>query len=507
MNARFQNLFIATLSLCLLQKTVKAQSVGIFEGHGDVGNVLHHGSAAYNPKTGDYLLSGSGANIWGSSDEFQYAWRKLKGDFILQTRVKFIGSGVDPHRKLGWMVRKTLEGNSPSVNATVHSDGLASLQYRKEAGGEMEESKFDVQAPDVIQLERKGSRYTMSVAHSGELFVTQEISAVALGDDVYVGLFLSAHNKDVVEKASFDNVRVVVPAKETLVPYREYIGSHIELYELASGKRTIIYSEPGSLQAPNWMKNGKSLLYNSNGLIYQLDLKKRTPVQLNTGEVKSNNNDHVLSFDGKMLGLSSTSPDKKYNSVVYTVPSTGGIPKQITPTDPSYLHGWSPDKKYLLYTGQRNGEFDIYRMPAEGGEEVRLTTAPGLDDGSEYSPDGNYIYFNSVRSGRMQLWRMKADGSGQTQLTHDTLNNWFPHVSPDGKSIVFLSFGNDVKPDDHPFYKHVYLRMMPVEGGEPKVLVYLYGGQGTINTPSWSPDGKQFAFVSNADLHIENKND
>jgi Tol biopolymer transport system component len=181
------------------------------------------------------------------------------------------------------------------------------------------------------------------------------------------------------------------------------------------------------------------------------------------------------------------------------VPVEGGVPRQITPVGPSYLHGWSPDGKWLTYTGQRNNEFDIYVIPANGGKEIRLTTAPGLDDGSEYSPDGKYIYFNSVRSGSMQLWRMKSDGTEQKQLTSDEYNNWFPHVSPDGQRIVFLSFMKDVKPEDHPFYKHVYLRMMPASGGEPKVVAYLYGGQGSINTPSWSPDGKRFAFVSNSD--------
>ncbi|HEV7331578.1 MAG TPA: biopolymer transporter TolR [Flavisolibacter sp.] len=480
-----------------------AQSTGIFEGQKDIGPVLHKGTVTYDKNSGEYRVSGSGANIWGNTDEAHLVWRKLKGNFILQARAKFVGKGVDPHRKLGWMIRQSLEPNAASVNAAVHGDGLASLQYRKDAGAAIAESKFNTLAPDVIQLERRGNTFIMSVAKSGDLFTVQQVENSSLGDDVYVGLYVCAHNKNVVEKAVFDNVRIVVPAREGLVPYREFLGSSIEIFDVATGKRKVVYSEPASLQAPNWTLDGKALLYNKDGLIYRLDLKTKTVSTVNTGEVKNNNNDHVISFDGKMLGLSSTSPDKKYNSVVYTVPITGGIPKQITPIGPSYLHGWSPDGKWLTYTAQRGGDFDIYKIPSGGGEEVRLTTSPGLDDGPEYSPDGAYIYFNSVRSGRMQLWRMKPDGTGQTQLTNDTLNNWFPHLSPDGKSMVFLSFQNDVKPDDHPFYKHVYLRMMPVSGGEPKVVAYLYGGQGTINTPSWSPDSKKFAFVSNSDLLLE----
>ncbi|MDQ3277391.1 MAG: biopolymer transporter TolR, partial [Bacteroidota bacterium] len=442
-------------------------------------------------------------NIWGTADGFHFAWRKLKGNFILQTRAKFLGKGLDPHRKLGWMIRRTLDSSSATVNAAVHGSGLASLQYRKRDGEELAETKFQLQAPDVIQLERRGTKFLMSVARFGEPYTVQEIADIEVGDSVFVGLYVCSHNNGVVEKAVFNNVRIVVPAKENLQTYREFIGSSIEIYDIATGKRRVVYSEPASLQAPNWTLDSRSLIYNKNGLIYRLDLATKAVAQINTGEVKNNNNDHVISFDGKMLGLSSTSPDRKYNSVVYTVPLSGGAPKQITPIGPSYLHGWSPDGRWLTYTGQRNGEFDIYKIPSQGGEEVRLTTTPGLDDGSEYSPNGKYIYYNSVRSGSMQVWRMKPDGTEHTQLTNDGFHNWFPHPSPDGKSLVFLSFQNDVKADDHPFYKHVYLRTMPIDGGNPKVVVYLYGGQGTINTPSWSPDSKRFAFVSNSDLLLE----
>jgi Tol biopolymer transport system component len=206
----------------------------------------------------------------------------------------------------------------------------------------------------------------------------------------------------------------------------------------------------------------------------------------------------VLSFDGGMLAISHHSAEHGNQSLVYTVPTTGGTPKLVTPNGPSYLHGWSPDGKYLVFTGGRNDQFDVYRIPASGGEEERLTTHEALDDGPEYSPDGKHIYFNSTRSGRMQLWRMNADGSEQVQVTNDEFNNWFPHLSPDGREIVFLSYLPDVDPSDHPFYQHVYLRKMPIAGGEPQVIAYIYGGQGTINVPSWSPDGRMVAFVSNS---------
>jgi len=130
----------------------------------------------------------------------------------------------------------------------------------------------------------------------------------------------------------------------------------------------------------------------------------------------------------------------------------------------------------------------------DGGEETRLTTAPGLDDGPDYSPDGQYIYFNSERTGAMQIWRMKPDGSQQEQVTSDDYNNWFAHPSPDGKWIVFLSYDKSVT--GHPENKDVTLRLMPAKGGKIETLAKLFGGQGTMNVPSWSPDSKQIAFVS-----------
>lgn len=477
-----------------------AQEVGIFTGHGDVGQGVKPGSAHYLADMGQYVISGAGYNVWGDHDEFQFVWKKMTGDFILHTRAVFVGAkGVEEHRKVGWMVRKDLDGKAPHVNAVVHGDGLTSLQFRRTSGAVTEEIKAKMTHADIIELERKGRSYIMRVAKYGETFITEQISDIDLGDEVYVGLFVGSHNADVLETGVFTNVRISVPAWSGLVPYKDYLGSQIELLELASGKRDIIYTSPNSLQAPNWTLNGKDLIYNSGGLIYRLPLQSLKPELIPTADVKNNNNDHVLSFDGNSIGLSSA-VQQSGGSVIFTVPLAGGTPKQITPRGPSYLHGWSPDGKKLLFTGQRNNEFDIYEVPSGGGKEVRLTTAKGLDDGSEYSPDGKYIYFNSNRTGDMRIWRMKADGSEQEAITDGEYHDWFPHVSPDGKWIVFVSFLKDeVKPDDHPFYKHVYLRLLPVnKPGKPKVIAYLYGGQGTINTPSWSPDSKRIAFVSNS---------
>lgn len=276
------------------------------------------------------------------------------------------------------------------------------------------------------------------------------------------------------------------------------VTSILEILDVATGRRTVVKEFPFRMEAPNWTPDGKWLVYNSGGKLYKLSPEgTNEPVEINTGFAVRCNNDHVISADGKQIAIShGTKEDGR--SRVYTLPFEGGTPTLLTPLAPSYLHGWAPDKKYLAYCADRKGNFDVYIIPAEGGEEIRLTTAEGLDDGPEYSPCGEYIWFNSVRSGLMQVWRMKADGSEQTQMTFDeTRNSWFPHISPDGKSIVYIAYKKgDVSPGDHPANKNVELFFMPAEGGEPKVLARLFGGQGTINVNSWAPDSKRFAFVS-----------
>jgi len=487
-------------SLTSLLAFSQQHSVGAFAGQIDVGGPSKLGSATYDSEKQEYTVAGSGTNMWLGRDEFHFVWQRLKGNFILTSRAEFIGKGMEAHRKIGWTVRSSLDADAPHATAVVHGDGLTALQFRRTRAANTEEVRSAVQAADVLQLERKGDTFIMSVARFGEPFASEQVS-VALGDEVYVGLFVCSHNKDVVEKAVFRDVRITVPASDNVIPYRDYIGSNLEVMEVATGSRKILYQAPDSLQAPNWTRDGRALIYNSSGRLYRFDLAKKTPVAINTGFANNNNNDHVLSFDGRVLAISHHSKEDANASIVYTLPVKGGIPRRITAKGPSYLHGWSPDGKYLVYTGGRDGEFDIYKISSNGGKETQLTSAKALDDGPEYTPDGKRIYFNSTRSGMMQIWRMNPDGSDQEQITDDEYNNWFPHISPDGKWIVLLSFlKSEVAPADHPFYKHVYIRLMPAAGGNPKVIAYVYGGQGTINVPSWSPDSKRIAFVSNTDM-------
>ncbi|HMP83369.1 MAG TPA: biopolymer transporter TolR [Verrucomicrobiota bacterium] len=479
-------------------------ALGQFDGHCDIGQPKLTGSASYDAASQEYTLTAAGTNMWYGTDQFHFVWKKMKGDFILRTRIEFEGKGVDPHRKLGWMVRPNLDADAPYADCAEHGDGLTSLQFRRSKGANTEQIVLPVTNANVLQFERKGNTYIFSAARYGETFVSRELTNFNLGDDVYVGLYLCSHNGDVVEKAKFRDVRIVRPVKEGFTPYRDYIGSVLEILDVHTGKLEMIHRSAQPFEAPNWTTDGKELIYNISGRaegwgrLARFDLTTRTPTLIDTGTCIKNNNDHVLSFDGTMLAISDQSAPGG-QSTIYTLPSSGGTPKRITPLTPSYLHGWSPDAKWLVYTGGRTNKYDIYKIPSEGsGPEIRLTDSPGLNDGPEFSPDGRYIYFNSNRTGKMQIWRMKPDGSEQEQVTNDEFNNWFPHFSPDGKWIVFISFPKDIDSKDHPYYKHCYLQLMPASGGPSKIIAYLYGGQGTINVPSWSPDSTRIAFVSNS---------
>jgi TolB protein len=279
----------------------------------------------------------------------------------------------------------------------------------------------------------------------------------------------------------------------------QQVESRLEIFDTRTGERHVIYRAPVRFEAPNWSRDGKQLVFNQEGKLFSIAADGQgAPVALDIGDLRACNNDHGFSPDGAMMAVSCSGAAEQ--SAVYVIPlAKGGRHTLLTPKTPSYWHGWSPDGKTLAYVGQRNGDFDIYTVPVSGGEEHRLTTAPGLDDGPDYSPDGRWIYFNSERSGVMRIWRMRPDGSDQQQMTSDeAYADWFPHPSPDGRRIVFLSYKSDVK--GHPPDHDVALRVMPAmpAGGAPKVMTTLFGGQGTINVPSWAPDSQRFAFVSYA---------
>ena len=301
-----------------------AQSpVGVFATHTEVGRA--RGSASYDPQQQKYLVAGSGQNMWGSRDDFHFVWKRINGNFILSTRARFIAAGVEEHRKIGWTIRPSLDPGSAHVTAALHGNGLMSLQFRRQTGAITEEARSPDSLPDpdaVIQLERRDGEYFMSVAQFGDTLVTQRLANVSLPDTVYVGLFVCAHNDTVMEQATFSNVRITMPAKRDFVPYRDYIGSNLEILDVRAGNATIVHQYSGSFQAPNWTRDGTALIYAQEGRVYRFDLASRSTAVINTGFATRNNNDHVLSFDGRMMGISHHAAEDSGASIVTRV----GVP-------------------------------------------------------------------------------------------------------------------------------------------------------------------------------------
>ena len=464
---------------------------GIFEGHGDVGTVLHPGTVEYDAVQQTYRITASGENLWGTADAFHFVWKKVSGDVSVTADVNFTTTAGDPHKKAVLMVRQSLDADSAYADAAVHASGLTSLQSRDEKGAATHEVQVSQTALKRVRITRAGAYFYLSVAGEGEeLHLAGGSMKIELHEPFYVGIGVSAHDKDAVETALFRNV-AVTPAPPSAGQPKLF--STLETITVASTDRRVVYVAPGRFEAPNWTRDN-FLLFNGDGRLRRIPADGGKPAAIDTGIATRLNNDHALSPDGAMLAISDQSQEQ-HQSQVYVVPVGGGTARRVTSKSPSYLHGWSPDGKTLAFCGERAGNFDVYTIPAAGGEETRLTTAEGLDDGPEYSPDGKYIYFNSVRSGLMQIWRMSPDGAGQEQVTPDDgYNNWFPHVSPDGQRIVFLTYEKGVS--GHPENKDVMLRIMTLATGKIVVLTRLFGGQGTINVPYWSPDGRRLAFVS-----------
>ena len=506
---RVASLFKLCAGMALLIAAMPAAArIGQFDAEQDVGRPALHGSVRYDRQANAYRVTGGGANIWGNADAFHYLWTRRSGDLHIAADIAFdpARAASDPHRKAGLMIRQNLTAGSPYADVMVHGNGLVSLQWRDVQDGPTHQIESNLASPRRVRLEREGDYVYFSVAGAdGVLHHAGGNYRIRIAGPYYVGLAVSAHNDRLAESARFANVEMNVPMLAAVpdTGYPARVEATLEVMEVGGAQsRRVVRHFDTKIEAPNWTHDGRSLIYNSNGRIWRIPVEGGEPVQVNTGPLNHNNNDHGISPDGTQLIVSDQSePDNL--SRIHLLPLAGAdAPRLVVGRADarSYWHGWTPDGRTIAYVhvAADGSAYDIYTRDLAGGPERLLIHSAGVNDGPEYSPDGRWVYFNSTRSGAMQIWRARGDGSAPEQVTRDTAwRDWFPHFSPDGRWIAFISFGTDVPLGDHPPNRDVTLRIMPADGSAPpQVLTRLFGGQGTINVPSWSPDGRYIAFVS-----------
>jgi TolB protein len=481
--------------LCCLAQT-SSSNLGIFEGQTDVGSVTPPGKASY--RSGVYTLDAAGANMWSTTDAFHFVWKKVSGDVAISADMDFpISSGSpDPHRKAVLIFRQDLDAQGVYADAALHGSGMTALQYRRERGATTQDIELNIQAPQRIRLEKRGDTITMFLSNHGEpLHQVGASIKLHLDPPYYAGIGLCSHNKDVVERATFGDVKLEsIPAESDGAKPALYSTLQTIGIEENFRRAFVVSTGAGRMEAPNWSRDGKTLIYTKEGSLWTIPAEGGAATALNIGAATKCTGSHGLSPDGKWLAISCSTPGKP-ETRVYIVPLSGGEPRLLTENPWSYFHSWSPDGKTIAFTRpDHKGGGNILSIPVEGGSEKALTTGAGISDDPDYSPDGKWIYFNSDRSGSMQIWRMRPDGSAAEQITSDEFQNWTPHPSPDGESVLILSYDKGVT--GHPTDKDIAFRIMNVSDGKIRTLVKLTGGAGSDNVPNWSPDGKHFAFVS-----------
>lgn len=300
------------------------------------------------------------------------------------------------------------------------------------------------------------------------------------------------------------------PAQPAAPKYR----THFELYDVHKKTAETLFTIDGEWHAPNWTADGKYIVSDMGGSLYRIPVSGASsgkPEKIYQSEHLSLTNDHALSWDGRQIaitGITLPLPAKVRSAAdihnpIFIMSIDGSTAHEV---HLGWLHGWSPDSNYLVYTGTIGTSANIYRINADGSGELQMTTGKAADDGPEYSTDGKWVYFCSKRSGKWDAWRMPSGGAGPDDKLAEKITNgtdtqdWFPHVSPDGKWLYTISY-----PIDHPDHNYIgdgmKIKLLPlqngigVKGAELTTVRTFFGGQGSSNTGGWSPDSKKFVWT------------
>ena len=412
-------------------------------------------------------LSGFGAQLLAHNG-MEVSCRKMAGKSAYEQFLESCAEEVGAQADVGWLL---YGGEDPEAFLWRNKGRIRSLHYKDM---KLEEGGY-AEAPVGQGALDMAACFQFARAMEIPQFIDQDSSQDFLRDLREAGKKLSG-----------------------LTGHRERTKSRLCILDVETGELEELHKYDKVVEAPNWTKDGGSLVFNSEGLIYRFDIATGQERVIDSGACNNCNNDHVLSPDQKEIVVSHS--EEGWQSKAYILPAEGGSPRCVTDKSPSFVHGWSPDGKELAYCAFRDygkgQEVDIYTISVLGGGEKRLTAGAGFNDGPEYAPDGKSIWFNSTRTGRMQVFRMGADGSGPVQMTDDDRNNWFPHVSPDGEKVVYISYsGTGLESEEHLPNMQVELWRMDSDGGNRRKVLEFFGGQGSLNVNSWAPDSRRLAMV------------
>src|SRR5260221_7048012 len=291
--------------------------LGPFTDHGDVGRAARAGSAEYDSAKQTFLVTGGGANMWAGADAFHYVWKQMSNDVAITSDIEFLGTSAEAHRKACLVVRQTLDDDSPYVDVAVHGNGLTSIQYREVKGGVTHEIKGTLSAPKRVRIEKRGKYASMSFAAAGEaLHLSGGTVRIEFTEPFYVGLAVCAHNNSNIEMAVFSNVEITPLQPPTGDPVKTECS--LQVISMRDRDRQVVYHTADHIEAPNWSRDGKYFLFNSNGHIYKLPVTGGKPELLDTGSAAHCNNDHGISPDGALFAISDQSQGG--GSSVYVLP-------------------------------------------------------------------------------------------------------------------------------------------------------------------------------------------
>jgi TolB protein len=483
--------WMGTALLCLPAHFTLAQNagerIGIFDGHADIGAVVIPGTASFDAAAKTYTVTAAGENMWTNRDAFYLLWKKVSGDVQLTADIAFPRELGRAHRKAVLIVKQDLAADGAYADVAIHGSGLSALQYRRAKGANTQDIELNIDFPKTARVIKRGDVISMFLSMHGEP-LHQSGASIKLHFDgpFYVGIGLCSHDQDMTETAVFSRVDLRKPAPAA---GRSELFSSVQTIQTEDKFRRamMVRTVKGRIGAVNWSADGQTLYFNQDGRIEKMPVIGGRPENVAIAPHLWCDDNHGLSPDNSQLAVSCASAAGKPLSL-YIVPLAGGAARQLTHGGNAEFHGWSLDGTTIAFTGVHAGHSDVYVSPAQGGEAKQLTSA-GINDGPDFGPDGR-IYFTSDRSGTAQVWRMNADGTQPGQLTRDSGSDRFPHVAANGKQLVYLNTASAGEPAD------ATLRVMNLADGQSRVLVDVYGGNGTLNAPSWSPDNHHFAFTA-----------